>query len=149
MTVPMATTTGAKNLPLTVNDAQARSGSGNISLTVTTPPAPHDPSEHLVMGNPNGATADTAFPDNYLMMKLQYALSYNNTREIPNWTSWHLDSTWRGSARDKMIFVTTPRCLQDFIRCLVLITPAPVSIADTCAPRPTEPTLSRITPLPS
>lgn len=98
MIVPLATTTGAKNLPLTVNDAQARSGSGNISLTVTTPPAPHDPSEHLVMGNPNGATADTSFPDNYLMMKLQYALSYNNTREIPNWTSWHLDSTWRGSA---------------------------------------------------
>jgi endonuclease G len=98
MIVPLVTTTGAKNLPLTVNDAQARSGSGNISLTVTTPPAAHDPSEHLVMGNPNGATADVAFPDNYLMMKLQYALSYNNTREIPNWTSWHLDSTWRGSA---------------------------------------------------
>jgi endonuclease G len=98
MIVPGATTTGAKNLPLTVTDAQARSGSGNISLTVTTPPAAHDPSEHMVMGNPNGATADTAFPDNYLMMKLQYALSYNNTREIPNWTSWHLDSTWRGSA---------------------------------------------------
>lgn len=98
MIVPAATPTGAKNLPLTVNDAQARSGTGNISLTVTTPPAPHDPSEHLVMGNPNGATADTAFPDNYLMMKLQYALSYNNTKYIPNWTSWHLDSTWRGSA---------------------------------------------------
>ena len=50
------------------------------------------------MGNPNGATADTSFPDNYLMMKLQYALSYNNSRRIPNWTSWHLDITWRGSA---------------------------------------------------
>jgi endonuclease G len=57
-----------------------------------------DPAEHMVMGNPNGATADTNFPDNFLMMKAQYALSYNNTREIPNWTSWHLDSTWRGSA---------------------------------------------------
>src|SRR5258706_6489856 len=57
-----------------------------------------DPAEHMVMGNPNGATADTNFPDNYLMMKTQYAFSYNNTREIPNWTSWHLDSTWRGSA---------------------------------------------------
>jgi len=96
--VPAATTTGTKSLSLSVTDAQARSGSGAISLTVTTPPAPHDPAEHLVMGNPNGATADVAFPDNYLMMKLQYALSYNNTRRIPNWTSWHLDSTWRGSA---------------------------------------------------
>ncbi|HEV7747610.1 MAG TPA: DNA/RNA non-specific endonuclease [Pyrinomonadaceae bacterium] len=97
-TVPGATTTGAKNLPLSVTDAQVRSGSGSISLTVTTPPAAHDPSEHLVMGNPNGATADVAFPDNYLMMKVQYALSFNNSREIPNWTSWHLDSTWRAGA---------------------------------------------------
>ena len=96
--VPAATTTGAKSLALSVTDAQARSGSGNISLNVTTPPAGHDPSEHMVMGNPNGATADVSFPDNYLMMKLQYALSYNNSRRIPNWTSWHLDSTWRGSA---------------------------------------------------
>jgi DNA/RNA endonuclease G (NUC1) len=97
-TVPAATTTGTKSLPLNVTDAQARTGSGTISLTVTTVPAPHDPSEHLVMGNPNGATADVNFPDNYLIMKLQYALSYNNTRRIPNWTSWHLDSTWRGGA---------------------------------------------------
>jgi endonuclease G len=97
-TVPGATTTGAKSLPLSVTDAQTRSGSGSISLTVTTPPAAHDPSEHLVMGNPNGATADVGFPDNYLMMKVQYALSFNNSREIPNWTSWHLDSTWRAGA---------------------------------------------------
>jgi endonuclease G len=97
-TVPGATTTGSKSLPLSVTDAQARSGSGSISVLVTTVPAPHDPSEHMVMGNPNGATADVAFPDNYLMMKLQYALSYNNTKKIPNWTSWHLDITWRGSA---------------------------------------------------
>lgn len=97
-TVPAVTTTGNKSLALTVTDAQARSGSGTISLTVTTPAGPHDASEHLVMGNPNGATPDVNFPDNYLIMKLQYALSYNNSRRIPNWTSWHLDSTWRGSA---------------------------------------------------
>jgi DNA/RNA endonuclease G (NUC1) len=97
--VPAATATGTKSLPISVTDAQARSGSGSISLTVTTTPAPHDPSEHMVMGNPSGAVADaTNSPDNFLMMKLQYALSYNNTRRIPNWTSWHLDSTWRGSA---------------------------------------------------
>lgn len=97
-TVPGATSTGIKSLPLGVTDAQSRTGTGTISLTVTSPPAPHDPLEHLLMGNPNGATVDVNFPDNYLMMKLQYALSYNNTRRIPNWTSWHLDSTWRGSA---------------------------------------------------
>lgn len=57
-----------------------------------------DPAEHMVMGNPSNATTNVAEMNNYLMMKIQYALSYNNDREIPNWTSWHLDSTWRGSA---------------------------------------------------
>jgi len=64
----------------------------------TSSPAAHDPSEHLVMGNPSNAVTDTNITNNYLMAKLQFALSYNNDRGIPNWTSWHLDSTWRGSA---------------------------------------------------
>ncbi|HEV7394974.1 MAG TPA: DNA/RNA non-specific endonuclease [Pyrinomonadaceae bacterium] len=58
----------------------------------------HDPAEHLIMGNPTNATADPNITTNYLMMKTQYALSFNNDRGIPNWTSWHLDSSWRGSA---------------------------------------------------
>jgi predicted extracellular nuclease len=42
-TVAAATTGGAKSLPITINDAQARTGSTNISLTVQTPPvAVHD-----------------------------------------------------------------------------------------------------------
>ncbi len=57
-----------------------------------------DPAEHMVMGNPSNASTDPSMMTNYLMTKIQYALSYNNDREIPNWTSWHLDSTWRGSA---------------------------------------------------
>ena len=85
-----ATTPGAKTIPFSITDAQSRSGSGNISLTVTL----HDPAEHLVMGNPSGAVTDVNIPLNYLMMKPQYALSYNNDKGTPNWTSWHLDSTW-------------------------------------------------------
>ena len=57
-----------------------------------------DPAEHMVMGNPSNATPNTANSTNFLMMKIQYALSYNDSRGTPNWTSWHLDSTWRGSA---------------------------------------------------
>jgi DNA/RNA endonuclease G (NUC1) len=56
-----------------------------------------DPAEHLVMGNPSGATTDAMNLTNYLMPKPQYALSYNCERGTPNWTSWHLDSTWLGS----------------------------------------------------
>jgi DNA/RNA endonuclease G (NUC1) len=60
-----------------------------------------DPAEHMVMGNPSGAVADEGTPLNFLMMKPQYALSYNNDKGIPNWTSWHLDSTWTTSVADR------------------------------------------------
>jgi DNA/RNA endonuclease G (NUC1) len=93
-TVSGATTPGAKTIPFSITDAEARSGSGNISLTI----AFHDPAEHLVMGNPSNAVADPSVTTNFLMMKLQYALSYSDSRGAPNWTSWHLDSTWLGSA---------------------------------------------------
>ncbi|SDY94058.1 DNA/RNA non-specific endonuclease [Hymenobacter psychrophilus] len=54
--------------------------------------------EHLILGNPSGATADINQPTNYLLSKSQYALSYHRDRGIPTWVSWHLDATWRGSA---------------------------------------------------
>ncbi|RYY81815.1 MAG: DNA/RNA non-specific endonuclease, partial [Chitinophagaceae bacterium] len=55
-------------------------------------------SDNLLMGNPSGAVADVAAYSNYLMSKLQYALSYNRNRATPNWVSWHLDPSWLGSA---------------------------------------------------
>lgn len=48
---------------------------------------------NMALGNPSNATADMANADNYLMIKPQYTLSYNNTKHIPNWVSWHVDST--------------------------------------------------------
>lgn len=94
-TVPGVTTTGWKSIPLSITDAQSRSASENISLKVT--PGFRDPAEHMVMGNPSGAVTNVKIPLNYLMMKPQYALSYNCDRGTPNWTSWHLDGTWQGS----------------------------------------------------
>ena len=52
------------------------------------------------MGNPSSATSDLSTPNNYLMAKPQYVLSYNNSLGTPNWVSWHLNSSWLG---------TTPR----------------------------------------
>jgi endonuclease G len=59
--------------------------------------APTSASEHLVMGNPSNAVVDVNQPTNYLLDKPQYAVSYHRDRGIPNWVSWHLDSTWIGS----------------------------------------------------
>lgn len=54
-------------------------------------------SVHLRMGNPSRAAMDIRSPDNYLMIKPQYALSYNNSRRSPNWVSWQLDASWLGT----------------------------------------------------
>ena len=54
-------------------------------------------SVHLLLGNPSDATASVANPDNYLMLKPQYALSYNRSKETLNWASWQLNSSWLGS----------------------------------------------------
>lgn len=107
-TVSVATTPGAKTIPFSITDAQSRSGAGNISLTVVS-------SEHMVMGNPSKAVTDAEMKTNYLMLKPQYALSYNDSRGTPNWTSWHLDSTWQGSfTRSNVDFKVDPDLPPDF-----------------------------------
>ena len=55
-------------------------------------------SEHLTMGNPSSAVTNVNQPNNYLMEKTQYSLSYSRDNGGPNWVSWHLDSSWLGSA---------------------------------------------------
>ena len=75
----------------------------NIQISDFSSPTPTPtptPSEHLTMGNPSNAVTNVAQPNNYLMEKLQYSLSYSRDNGGPNWVSWHLDSSWLG---------TTPR----------------------------------------
>lgn len=75
-----------------------------IAVLPVAPPLP----EHLTLGNPSGATTDEAFPANYLLSKAQYALSYNRDQGKPNWASWHLSSTWIGSAARQDDFRADP-----------------------------------------
>ncbi len=53
---------------------------------------------NLALGNPSGAVVDaTNSPNNYLLTKSQYSLSYSRDKGKPNWVSWHLSSAWTGS----------------------------------------------------
>lgn len=54
--------------------------------------------EQLLLGNPSGATADAGRPDNYLITRPQYALSYSKGRGTPNWVSWHVNRGWLGAS---------------------------------------------------
>jgi DNA/RNA endonuclease G (NUC1) len=96
--VAAGTTNGTKNLPITVTDLQSRTANISIGLTIGTTGTGHSPEEHLIMGNPSNATTNVNNPFNYLMSKEQFALSYHRDRAIPNWVSWHLDSSWIGGS---------------------------------------------------
>jgi len=50
----------------------------------------------LVLGNPSGATQDASNVDNLLLIKRQYALSYNKSKSSANWVSWQLNKNWLG-----------------------------------------------------
>lgn len=58
--------------------------------------------DNLALGNPSGASVST--PDNYLLVKPQYVLSYNRQRGIANWVSWHLSDAWKGDSRRSTTF---------------------------------------------
>ena len=71
----------------------------NVQIGDFSSPSPTPtPSEHLTMGNPSNAVTDVLQPNNYLMEKPQYSLSYSRDNGGPNWVSWHLDTSWLGSA---------------------------------------------------
>ncbi len=78
--------------------------------------APYASSVHLLMGNPTNAMASLATPNNYLMEKPTYSLSYNKTLGRPNWVSWHLDNSWYGSLARNDTFRPDPSVLPDWYR---------------------------------
>lgn len=67
-------------------------------LTVKTDPSTLTNTVHLTLGNPTNANDDVTFSDNYLLIKPQYALSYNAYKRTANWVSWELSKTWLGTA---------------------------------------------------
>ena len=74
------------------------------TFTVSTGTAPPYPSSvHLTMGDPGCGTvygcaaASLGQPNNFLMDKPEFTISYNRDKGGPNWVSWHLTDEWIGS----------------------------------------------------
>lgn len=47
---------------------------------------------HLEMGIPR----DSDTTDDYIIIRHQYALSYNKNKNVPNWVAWELNADWFG-----------------------------------------------------
>jgi hypothetical protein len=94
-TIPSGANGGTFGIVATASDAQMRSASVTINVTINAPLVGED---HMLLGNPSNATPDVANENNYLMTKPQYSLSYNRSRATANWVSWRLDASWIGSA---------------------------------------------------
>jgi DNA/RNA endonuclease G (NUC1) len=87
------------------------------SFTVSTgtePPFP--PAVHLTMGNPSGAVTSLGQPNNYLMEKPEFALSYSRDFGRPNWVSWHLSDEWTGTLTRVDSFRPDPEVPADWYR---------------------------------
>jgi endonuclease G len=74
-----------------------------------TPPATYNENESLYLGNPSNAVTDINTPGNYLMDETYYALSYNESKGIANWVSWHVHSDDIGSVPRQDDFRANPR----------------------------------------
>ncbi len=70
---------------------------GLLTLTLfTVSQARNFGSIHLLMGTPSNATTNPNNANDFLIVKRQYALSYNNNKGTANWVSWQLNASWQG-----------------------------------------------------
>jgi endonuclease G, mitochondrial len=82
-----------------------------VSAAAAKRPVPTDTglnNPNLAMGNPSNATPDVSNADNYLLVRDQYAMSYNKDHKTPNWVSWQLDTDWLGSSGRSGPFAPDP-----------------------------------------
>lgn len=64
-----------------------------VSINNKEPNSPRIESVNTTLGVP----ADQDSADDYIIIRPQYVLSYNPNRNVANWVSWNLDSSWYGN----------------------------------------------------
>jgi endonuclease G, mitochondrial len=96
--------------------ATPNSASPEVTGPITRAAKPENPIKvQMLLGNPDGATSDTSNQNHYLMPRLQYALSYNETLHFPNWVAWHLEAKDIGDT-DRSNFEPDPNLPRSFTR---------------------------------
>jgi len=85
------------------------------TISIDIKEAEQPPAVHLLLGNPSDAATDITTPDNFLLRKRQFALSYNNSLGTANWVAWHMSPYWRGSASRQNDFRPDPELPADFV----------------------------------
>ena len=90
-----------------------------LAMTLGQVPDKGQPGDiHLVFGNPSQAKHDAKNPDpeNYLMVKPQFALSYNSKKGTPNWVSYRLVKADCGRAARPDAFFPDPDLPKSFFQ---------------------------------
>ncbi|MEI6775477.1 MAG: DNA/RNA non-specific endonuclease [Chloroflexales bacterium] len=72
--------------------------------SATAEPATAKINRNLRLGNPSTAVHDPAQPDNYLIERPQYVLSYNRDHGTPNWVSWQITENDLGDVQRSNVF---------------------------------------------
>ncbi len=67
---------------------------------------PSSDNRNLSLGNPSDAVHDANQPNNYLIERPQYALSYNRDHGIPNWVSWQVTKQDLGDVKRSPTFTS-------------------------------------------
>ncbi len=87
-----------------------------LCVALIVPAQAQTASIHLALGNPSAASSDTNLPNNYLIIRPQYALAYKNDDGIPLWVSWHLQLSDLGIVPRCNCFKIDPLLLSDWNR---------------------------------
>lgn len=76
---------------------EERSRPSDESAGPSAPTGGPGPSAHLALGTPARVGQSKRDPaDDHLMIKPQYTLSYNRSRNVANWVGWSLNAGWFG-----------------------------------------------------